>query len=712
MNDLSVFSRIVEQSLLAFPGDAHQQIHDYLLRAGINEKDSLKFRQAWSRTLLGMQSFGRKQDLEIDRNIFVSDLIRELSFRDNEVEEILDIIPSISKIGDEFSENFLDSKNHESKKSSSSLLDSLNTLATIEASLSSAYLNSLDAEGMARYTAAENTLSDSLVEFRQTLRGVTISWKTNTGKSFSRFSPLDSHTHGSPTIVYGLIDTHSNKTSQNELLDLLGGSDVIGLRISPKQPVFLERAWDSFACLNEFAAVCKNHNVFSIPITSTTTRENSMSGAILLTFENPRCQLLKSLRNPAFATYLCRYPAVPLSWCLQIASLVTAAQLFSGRLLRPINTETDVFVRDNGLLLVGNVSMCQSMYDTSSSSSSFGSTVGALLTLLQGVLATSMGLSRRLQLSFVAEPSSTDALPSSVYAGDFAGASPTAANLVAADIEQNYFLIKGSKIEFEFRNIFNRPFSRGTTSSVLFVDSLNELQAVAGVLYICIKSSSSSDNRGGSVPLVSVSIHPAAAVMGSGGGATGGNGSASATTTTTTTAGLSSSSSAPLTVCITAMAAGVEEGGSDAGGGGGGGGGAVTISFLLLPFTDSSGGASRKGRAPAKATVNVMVMPSPSIQSVYLQEIVGLIEESFETRNPELLLQSECFRQSSRKKVEVSVRPASDSGEKRRDADVQDNQPLVAPQDHNVTFDKVKISHDWTEILRLLASSPLRSKFI
>ena len=244
----SVFSRIVQESLLAFPGDAHQQIHDFLLRAGINEKDSTKFRQAWSRTLLGMQSFGKKQDITTDRNIFVTDLIRELSFRDSDIEEALDIMSSLSKIGDEFSENGVDQSINESNKNSSGVLDSLNTLAAIEASLSSAYLN-IESDVPITLHTHVNTLSDSVVDFRQTLRGLSISWKENTSKSFStmnKMSPLDLLALGSPSVVHGTIDTHSNKASENELLTILSCRDVVGLRISPKQPVFVERAWDSF----------------------------------------------------------------------------------------------------------------------------------------------------------------------------------------------------------------------------------------------------------------------------------------------------------------------------------------------------------------------------------------------------------------------------------------------------------------------------------
>ena len=85
----SILKRIVKESLIAFPNDAHHNVLQFLLDSGMDERQALKFRQAWSKVVLGMQAFGRTAKHHIDAELFSNELIHELSFSDEAVLKII-----------------------------------------------------------------------------------------------------------------------------------------------------------------------------------------------------------------------------------------------------------------------------------------------------------------------------------------------------------------------------------------------------------------------------------------------------------------------------------------------------------------------------------------------------------------------------------------------------------------------------------------------
>ena len=133
-------------------------------------------------------------------------------------------------------------------------------------------------------------------------------------------------------------------------------------------------------------------NCFPVPITC--TRENVVGNSItLMSFESVPRKKLYGLRGPVLATFLRKYPSIVIAWCLQLSALIQSLRSCSGKLLQALNPVRDVFIRENGLLLFGNVAFSsgcdggESVSDTHS-----------LLKFSHSILSEALGVSRRVDI--------------------------------------------------------------------------------------------------------------------------------------------------------------------------------------------------------------------------------------------------------------------------------------------------------------------------
>ena len=95
INNNSMLKRIIKSSLIIYPNDAHQYILKYLITSGLNENYIIIFQQVWSKTLIGLQSFGKlknnNNNNDIDPELFSNEFIHELSLSDQKILELLNL---------------------------------------------------------------------------------------------------------------------------------------------------------------------------------------------------------------------------------------------------------------------------------------------------------------------------------------------------------------------------------------------------------------------------------------------------------------------------------------------------------------------------------------------------------------------------------------------------------------------------------------------
>eukprot|EP01032_Pedospumella_encystans_P006069 gene6069-7262_t len=128
--------------------------------------------------------------------------------------------------------------------------------------------------------------------------------------------------------------------------------ELFGVAVASKQAVHQERGWNAYQCLTELLA-SRGLNIFPLPIG---VQRDPASLAAIFAFEaTPGAVLLCGLQGPTLSTYLRRVPVVVHHWCAQLAAAHRNLLTCSGSLMKPLRTKKDVFLRDNGLLLLGNV---------------------------------------------------------------------------------------------------------------------------------------------------------------------------------------------------------------------------------------------------------------------------------------------------------------------------------------------------------------------
>lgn len=172
--------------------------------------------------------------------------------------------------------------------------------------------------------------------------------------SLSEYTPLDRFYHGYSGIAKGKL-SFDDKKEDHSLPYALSGSGILSLSYEDCQLNYQhqERAWASFQCLNELL-YCDAMTIFPIPLGA---GRGKAEGSLTMTFESPIGKPLGQLLGIRLAKYLRLNPSVLSIWLSQLSIAMYALSQCSGFLARKIapNMHTDVFVREDGRLLLGNM---------------------------------------------------------------------------------------------------------------------------------------------------------------------------------------------------------------------------------------------------------------------------------------------------------------------------------------------------------------------
>lgn len=351
----TILRSIIEDSIRAFPDDAHQKVLQYLLESGLDESHSLRFRQAWSKVVLGSQAFGRNNKSKMDPILFSEELIRELSYSDEQIARLITASSTCMKLERNSDPQTaaretprLDSKN------ARDTVAAMDAVTAVGENLSNALRSLYETAAGTKDDAAETNsiqLLESIGLFRKSLRGTRLHWGGSLLPADVVFLPLDSVIHGLPDITKGKIDMQL-RSERQDLNEYMSTDELIGVVVSNKQSVHQERGWNAYLALHELLS-SKGLNLFPLPVG--VHREVSNLSTTFAFESAAGCASLVSLLGPALSTYLRRIPHVVHRWCAQLAEAHRALLRCSGSLMKPIRVDSDVFIRDNGHLLIGNV---------------------------------------------------------------------------------------------------------------------------------------------------------------------------------------------------------------------------------------------------------------------------------------------------------------------------------------------------------------------
>jgi hypothetical protein len=268
INNNSIFKRIIKSSLILYPKDAHQYILNYLISSGLNEKSIIIFQQVWSKTLIGLQSFGKlnnnnNNNNNVDPELFSSEFIHELSLSDQKILELLNTSITCFKLDQYRRRNStavvdMATSSSLSLSSESAGYDVINPLDDIRAleamsrlgqelatALTDVYDDVLlkeldrhhrrsgrykmnnghndgdtaddsihdddddddDDDDAVYHSSSTEEMFESISLFRRSLRGTRIIWQHNVmiNESNASYSPLDRLIHGYPGMIRGIL---------------------------------------------------------------------------------------------------------------------------------------------------------------------------------------------------------------------------------------------------------------------------------------------------------------------------------------------------------------------------------------------------------------------------------------------------------------------------------------------------------------------------
>lgn len=345
-----VLRTVVGESLSAFPEDAHVRLFQFLSNSGASEAEQKELQQAWTRVVMAGEAFGRKKGGPVNPAQFSEDLLKELCAGNKEVTKLEDMLASFRAIlaSQEKGEEEPIENLHDLKKSTG-VLSNLQSMTKVGANLSDAQRSIYPDRGVVGQCKEGSMESEGAIFLhRRTCRGVRFTFHNRKPSGASpMYSPLRMRDFGSAVILYGeAIHRATDNTTRPTQ------TPVIGVRVSSNQAILQSRGWASYQCLHELIAMGPDRvRLFPTPLG---TVESEAHPGVTYVFDLPNCRPLKQFMGPALSTFMRKFPSVVLSWSAQIgASARTFQYMVSGRLLR-LPTVNDVFVAENGQLMVGN----------------------------------------------------------------------------------------------------------------------------------------------------------------------------------------------------------------------------------------------------------------------------------------------------------------------------------------------------------------------
>ena len=357
---------VVRDSVFTNPKDAHLNVFNYLKQGGTKDEDLELFRKCWSKTHASNQVFGRSGPS--DPSLFAKELIDELNKHIHcidKLDKIEKLILKWHKIGSNQSERVGKIDNDKAVESIKNIY-LIDKELQISANKSSQIDNILEPCYDDNNDEIELGHEEAQIALKRALKGTKLDWKSKDKYSIfsghaDGFIPLRMDTIGHPELMFGSIRLRSGAESGMQ------ATTLIGMRIKPDQVTHTSRAWDAYHTLCGCVSA-KNLNCFSVPLSVKVDK----SGVTIFAFEYPeRARSMNSLigsnigKSPRFnikykpgalATFLRKYPLVLVTWAMQLGScyraLVKSENISNFAV--PLDVSSSAWVRDNGMLVLGN----------------------------------------------------------------------------------------------------------------------------------------------------------------------------------------------------------------------------------------------------------------------------------------------------------------------------------------------------------------------
>ena len=410
--DRSAMLEIVKEALVASVDDAHERVYDYLISSGMDDVGSLLFKQCWTKVYLASQAFGRK-DTPVNPILFAEELIKELAANMPDIK----VITNITKECVLMSTNGKKKRNEKNKvavntapSTPQTVFNTLKQMSLLGKDIHDAYSivysNKNNDNSMINNTY---NYTEAILAYKRAVKLIkhtnhsSSSFKNNkvsNGYSNVLYTPLDKgNYYGYPEVVYGHADLrlHNNRS-------YCGIEEHIAtchVRVSAKQAVYQSRGFNALEFLYE-AVVMKSYNIFPWPI-GIIRGDNTNSNLVTFVYENPTCRHISELFSPNLSTYLLLYPSVILHWAQQLGLAYDMIQKKSaGYLLqftRDLSIKSDVFIRESGTLLLGNLGIVLSPSNSTQVTTAAPSvTFDSFSLFMFNLLSTILGISRSIDV--------------------------------------------------------------------------------------------------------------------------------------------------------------------------------------------------------------------------------------------------------------------------------------------------------------------------
>ena len=434
---------VVTESLVAFPEDAHLRVFQFLANSGATEKEKVQIQQAWTRVSMATEAFGQKRR-PVDPRNFGQDFIKEISAEKKELAKLEEMTSSFRAVlaareANEQSEKRDTSTTrlgslHDLKKSNG-VLSSLQSMTKVGKDLAVAQAAAYPSRGTVGDGGGLG-LEEPVLTHRRSCRSAKFALNGRKPANASPlYSPLSIKELGAAEVVYGEATyKHGLSTKPTSL-------PIVGVKVTSKQPSVYTRAYCTYQCLHEVLPKGPERlRMFPAPLG---LLKHPEQGGPTPVFELPVCRPLAPLLGMTLSAFLRKYPSVPLHWCAQVgASYRAFRNCRSGRLMR-LPSLDDVFVAENGQLVLGNV-----MFEEQEGEGQ--QQVDAdLSTFLFTLLATVMSLSRSVQCTLLPSLGGGAAQEEKREESEEAAAEEAARRVDAA--EQVISVMEGSSLQLVFR---------------------------------------------------------------------------------------------------------------------------------------------------------------------------------------------------------------------------------------------------------------------
>lgn len=384
--ELAPLHRLVRESLIAFPTEAHLHVLRHLELSGIGQDEADKFKQAWSKVVVGNESFGKKRDhgknSKASADLFADELIKEL-FRDHvSCAKLTDHIKTLKSLTDDIAnmpiKDVYDERQNiainQAVEIAKDIVDQYNS------SLASMY--NLPKDYLA-FTSDQDAYNIQLqIEFQDALDKIIIAWRKNELQE-SAYTPIDpmilfEHTYKSGKITFK-SEKHSN------IPPYLATDEVLGLCVSLDYSSGLEDAFETYGFLLEFLC-CRFFNMFPKPLDVLYGDEPVMNN--VFAFEKPNFERLTNFMSVELAQSLRRSPAVMHMWCTQLAVTARALHFSRGKLYTNLSLD-HLHVTEEGALLLHSVGFEELHDDPPQPHHNFDVFTPFIIKILSTCLATS-----------------------------------------------------------------------------------------------------------------------------------------------------------------------------------------------------------------------------------------------------------------------------------------------------------------------------------